>query len=43
MTRERVLVWSLPRPMTNDEAKSYLETNQPDPVWSALESEATDA
>jgi len=40
MKRERVLVWSLPEPMTKNETKSYLEDNQPDPVWSALESEA---
>jgi len=36
MDRERVLVWSLPEPMTKDETKNYLEDEKPDPVWSAL-------
>lgn len=36
MERERVLVWSLPEPMTKSETKEYLESEQPDPVWSAL-------
>lgn len=37
MDRERVLVWSLPEPMTKDECKEFLEEEQPDPVWSTLD------
>jgi hypothetical protein len=39
MDRERVLVWSLPEPMTKDETKEYLESEKPDPVWSALDAD----
>jgi len=40
MERERVLVWSLPEAMTKAETKDYLETEKPDPVYSALDMEA---
>ena len=37
MDRERVLVWSLPEPMTKAETKEFLEEKEPEPVFSALE------
>jgi len=40
--RERVLVWSLPGPMTKAETKEFLEDEQPTPVWSALDTGAVD-
>lgn len=39
MERERVLVWRLPEPMTKDEVREFLDDEQPDEVWSALEKE----
>lgn len=37
MERERVLVWSLPEPMSKAECKEYLEAEQPDAVWAELD------
>lgn len=34
--RERVLVWSLPEPMSKKDTKEFLEEEKPDAVWAAL-------
>jgi len=43
MERERVLVWSLPKPMTKNEVKAFLEEEQPDAVWAELDTEEASA
>lgn len=40
MERERVLVWSLPEPMSKQETKDFLEEEKPDAVWAELQTEA---
>jgi len=37
--RERVLVWSLPEPMSKQETKDFLKEEKPDAVWAELEAE----
>jgi len=37
MERERVMTWELPESMSKGELRGYLEDEQPDEVWSALE------
>jgi len=39
LERERVLTWELPRPMTGGELRGYLEDEEPDEVWAALEAD----
>jgi len=39
MERERVLVWSLPEPMSKEDTKAFLEEEKPDAVWAALETD----
>jgi hypothetical protein len=39
MERERLLVWSLPEPMTKQETKKFLEEEKPDAVWAELKVE----
>lgn len=37
MERQRVMVWSLPEPMSKEDTKTFLEEEKPDAVWAALE------
>jgi hypothetical protein len=39
MERERVLVWSLPEPMTKQETREFLDEARPDAVWAELKVE----
>lgn len=39
MERQRVMVWSLPEPMSKSDTKEFLEEEKPDAVWAALEAD----